>query len=87
MVAEGGYIGPAELSCHNLTVPPGQAVHNPREAREGLRDELYDILKHFLWFLGHHKIFQVGSVEALSKPTKKKGESFISISAANLFSS
>lgn len=71
MVAEGCDIGPAQLPSHDLTVPPRQAVDNPREAWKRPGDELNDVLNHLLGFLGHHNVLQVGSVEALSKPVKK----------------
>lgn len=68
MVTEASYVSFAQLSRHNLTVPPGQAVNDAREAQERLVDESNDVLSHFLRFLGHHNVFQVDPVEALGEP-------------------
>ena len=53
----------AAVSCS-----PRETVDNARLSTKVAVDEVNNVLVHFLWFLGDHRILQVGTVEALCEP-------------------
>ena len=51
-----------------VSCSPRETVDNARLSTKVAVDEVNNVLVHFLWFLGDHRILQVGTVEALCEP-------------------
>ena len=51
-----------------VSCSPRETVDNARLSTKVAVDEVDNVLVHFLWFLGDHRILQVGTVEALCEP-------------------